>query len=201
MFALRFSGDNVGMGIGKGNVTKTVNLGIYFKIVSELLKLITKGCIIPFSCRDAAQQEDGDMKKWIALAGIMIFTLCAFWPRAAFTEDTETILLARAIYALGHAESYETKLAIGSLAMNRVDNPWFGDTLDAVLTEQHQFPLGRRYDSASLAAAHEVLSGRRALPAQALYYQSTVATAPRQDEPVKSVGGFTFYATQAEAQA
>lgn len=137
------------------------------------------------------------MKKWIAFAGILIFALCAFWPRAAFTEDTDTIMLARTIYALARQESYETKLAIGTLAINRVDNPWFGDTLGEVLTEQHQFPIGRRYDAEALSAAHEILSGRRALPAEALYYQSIEATAPRQDAPLKTVGGYAFYTTSA----
>ena len=139
------------------------------------------------------------MKKWIALAGVLIFALCAFWPRAAFTEDADTILLARAIYALAREESYETKLAIGTLAMNRVDNPWFGDTLGEVLNEQHQFPAGRRYDAEALSAAHDVLSGRRTLPAEALYYQSAQATAPRQDPPIRTVGSFGFYAVSAEA--
>ena len=138
------------------------------------------------------------MKKWIALICILIFALCALWPSAAFTEDDDTVLLARAIYALARDEGYDTKLAIGALVMNRVDNPWFSDTLEEVLTEQHQFPIGRRYDAECLNAAHDVLTGKRVLDARAVYYQSTRATERRADAPMETVGGYDFYMTDSE---
>ena len=87
----------------------------------------------------------------------------------------------------------EAKLAIGTVAMNRMDSVWFDDTLDGVLNEQHQFPIGSRYDADSLSAAHEVLSGRRTLARNALYYQSPGASQPRTDAPLATVEGFTFY--------
>ena len=134
------------------------------------------------------------MRKW--LAGIVLGALlvCVLAPGVRFTEDHDTILLARAIYALARNESYDAKLAIGTVAMNRMDSAWFDATLDGVLNEQHQFPIGKRYDSQSLAAAHAVLSGARALPGEALYYQSLAATHPRTDAPLAVVGGYAFYA-------
>ena len=136
------------------------------------------------------------MKRWIALAALVVMAVCALMPTAGFTEDVDTVRLARAIYALARGDSYAAKLAIGTLAMNRVENPWFGDTLGEVLDEQHQFPMGSRYDAQSLAAAHEVLSGRRSLDPRALYYQSTDAIERREDEPGTVVGGFAFYAAE-----
>ena len=133
------------------------------------------------------------MRKWIALLAVMAVLGCVLVPGVSFTEDRSTVLLARAIYALARDASYDAKLAIGSLAMNRMDSVWFDDTLDGVLNEQHQFPIGNRYDADSLAAAHEVLSGRRTLGADALYYQSPAASQPRSDKPVAEVGGFKFY--------
>ena len=133
------------------------------------------------------------MRKWIAIIAVMAFLACALIPGVSFTEDRNTVLLARAIYALARDASYDAKLAIGTVAMNRMDSVWFDDTLDGVLNEQHQFPIGSRYDSESLAAAHEVLSGRRTLAADALYYQSPAASQPRSDRPVAEVGGFRFY--------
>ena len=136
------------------------------------------------------------MKRWIALAALLVMAVCALMPTSGFTEDVDTVRLARAIYALARGDSYDAKLAIGTLAMNRVENPWFGDTLGEVLDEQHQFPMGSRYDAQSLAAAHEVLSGRRSLDPSALYYQSTDAAERREDAPVSIVGGFAFYAAE-----
>ena len=135
------------------------------------------------------------MKRWIALAAILILGVCALYPKPGFTEDRDTVMLARAIYALARSESYETKLAIGTVAMNRVDNPWFAGTLREVLNEQHQFPMGNRYDAESLSAAHDVLAGRRTLEKSAVYYQAVSATERRQDAPVKRVGGYDFYDT------
>ena len=133
------------------------------------------------------------MRKWIVIIAVAALLACALVPGVSFTEDRDTVLLARAIYALARDASYDAKLAIGTVAMNRRDSVWFDDTLDGVLNEQHQFPIGSRYDAQSLAAAHEVLSGRRTLDADALYYQSPAASRPRDDSPIAEVGGFRFY--------
>ena len=133
------------------------------------------------------------MRKWLALAVLAALMCCVLMPHASFTEDRDTILLARAIYALAKNESYEAKLALGTVAMNRVDSVWFPDTLSGVLNQQHQFPVGSRYDADSLSAAHAVLSGRRTLAPAAVYYQSPAAAAPRADAPLATVGGFAFY--------
>ena len=136
------------------------------------------------------------MKKWIAALAAAALLACALVPGISYTEDRDTILLARAIYALARNESYDVKLAIGAVAMNRLDSAWFPDTLGGVLNEQHQFPIGSRYDEECLSAAHAVLSGRRNLEPSAVYYQSDAATEPRTDKPVSTVGSFSFYASE-----
>ena len=102
--------------------------------------------------------------------------------------------LARTIYALGRHESYETKLALGSVVMNRVESAWFADDLGDVLEDQQQFPAGSRYDDDSLRAAHAVLSGKRTLPEEALYYQAADASNPWGNAyQLGSQGGYNFY--------
>ena len=133
------------------------------------------------------------MKRWIALAALAALLICALAPGVSFTEDRDTVLLARAIFALARDESYDVKLAIGTVAMNRLDDTWFADTLNGVLNEQHQFPIGSRYDAESLSAAHAVLAGRRTLSRDALYYQSLNASQPRTDAPLATVGSYAFY--------
>lgn len=134
------------------------------------------------------------MRKLIAAAIMLALLACTFIPSVSFTEDRDTILLARTIYALGKEESYSTKLALGSVVMNRVENDWFADTLGDVLTDQQQFPSGSRYDDESLRAAHDVLSGKRTLPENALYYQAADASAPWGNaHQVDSEGNYNFY--------
>ncbi len=133
------------------------------------------------------------MRRWLALAVLTALVVCML-PNISFTEDRDTVLLARTIYALGKNESYETKLALGTVVVNRVKNAWFADSLAEVLTEQHQFPAGSRYDSESLDAAHAVLSGKRALDASALYYQPVDASEPWDDTfYLETVGGYRFF--------
>ena len=93
------------------------------------------------------------MRKIVALMVLVVVLVVAFVPSVSFTEDRDTVLLAKTIYALGKNESYETKLALGTVVMNRVENAWFDDTLNEVLNEQQQFPSGSRYDDDSLRAA------------------------------------------------
>lgn len=134
------------------------------------------------------------MRKGIAAVLMITMLACLFIPSVSFTEDQDTVLLARAIYALGKAESYETKLALGSVVMNRLENDWFADDLGEVLSDQQQFPAGKRYDEDSLRAAHEVLSGRRVLPENALYYQPADSSRPWDSaHRVESVGNYHFY--------
>ena len=85
------------------------------------------------------------------------------------------MLLARAVYAVARDESYEAKLAVASAALNRVDDPWHPNTLEGVLNEKHQFPIGNYYDADSLRAAHEALAGRRTLPSGVMYFQAVDA--------------------------
>lgn len=136
------------------------------------------------------------MRKGILLAALVVALIVAMLPSVSFTEDQDTILLARTIYAMGKDRSYETKLAIGTVVMNRVENPWFANTLGGVLEEQQQFPAGSRYDADSLKAAHAVLSGERTLGAQALYIQALDASEPLDaDARVDEMGGYVFYSS------
>jgi len=134
------------------------------------------------------------MRKLICALVMLAMLVCVFIPSVSFTEDENTILLARTIYALGKGESYETKLALGSVVMNRVESSWFKDDLGDVLTDQQQFPTGNRYDNDSLRAAHAVLSGKRTLPEEALYYQAADASNPWGNAyQLGSQGGYNFY--------
>ncbi|MCQ2436903.1 MAG: cell wall hydrolase [Clostridia bacterium] len=135
------------------------------------------------------------MRKAVLFAVVLAALVYLLMPAASYTEDRATVRLAQTIYALGHDEAYDTKLAIGSVVMNRVDSAWFADSMETVLEQQQQFPAGSRYDEDSLRAAHAVLTGTRTLDGSALYYCSTeLSGAWTGLTPVKVVGGYAFYA-------
>lgn len=132
------------------------------------------------------------MRKWFITTVLLIVVICAvLLPNVSFTEDKNAIQLAQVIYALGKTESYETKLAIGSVVMNRVDSKWFADSIPEVLDDPQQFPCGERYDEDSLKAAHSVISGTRVLDHALLYYESVPHVSVRTGSV--SVGSYDFF--------
>lgn len=89
--------------------------------------------------------------------------------------DEELDLLSRLIEAEGGAESYETKLKIGSVVMNRVSDQDFPDTIQEVIYEKSQFSvttlkvggvvmIDRPADEDSKRAAREILDYGSILP-------------------------------------
>lgn len=134
------------------------------------------------------------MRKAIILLALIIICATAMLPSLSFTEDKATVRLARVIYAVAGDSPYEAKLALGTLVMNRVESPWFPNTLMGVLKQQQQFPAGERYDAESLRAAHAVIAGERAIAASALYYRSADASIKWQTAPICAVDNLLFYA-------
>ena len=130
--------------------------------------------------------------KRVLCAGLLVALLVL--PGLGLTEGDDTIQLARTIYTLGRDESYETKLMIGTVVMNRVENPWYPDTIREVLGQPHQFPHGTLYDDQSLQAAREVMMGRRELPAAVVEVKAVETGNNELDEKLYTVSGsYGFY--------
>ena len=129
------------------------------------------------------------MKRVVAvvlLLGLMIL------PRLGLMEGEDTIRLAKTLYTLGKGERYETLLDLGTVVMNRVESPWYPDTVMGVLRQPHQFPCGTLYDEASYQAARAVMMGRRTLPADAVNYRAADAAAQPTGELIRVSGNFEF---------
>ena len=127
----------------------------------------------------------------ILLVGLLIL------PGLGLTEGDDTIRLAKTLYTLGKGESYETLLDLGTVVMNRVDSPWYPDTVYGVLTQPHQFACGTLYDELAYRAAREVMMGKRTLPPDALLYAALDASAqPDAETLVARSGGYGFYSAR-----
>ena len=127
------------------------------------------------------------------LCAVLLVTLLVI-PGLGLTEGDDTIQLARTLYTLGRDESYDTLLLIGTVVMNRVDNPWYPDTVSEVLGQPHQFPRGMKYDERSRQAAREVMMGRRMLPAEVVRFCALDSTVqPDEADWCTSSGNYAFY--------
>lgn len=92
-----------------------------------------------------------------------------------YTEE-ELDLLARLIYSEAGIESYDTKLKIGSVVLNRMEDPYFPNTLREVIYQKNQFSvtflvkadgivaIEHPADEDSKKAALELLTGGSVLP-------------------------------------
>lgn len=133
------------------------------------------------------------MKKRLCLCVclLLLLTLC---PVSGVSEGEDAVRLARVLYTLCRDEDARTMMKVGSVIMNRVDSPWFPDTLQEVLTQAQQFPSGKKYDARALQAAMRLLDGARELPADAVHAQALDATQPLAPEKlVETSGGYGFY--------
>ena len=128
----------------------------------------------------------------LALAAALVCAI-ALVPVASSTEDNETAQLARALHALAGGEEYGTLLAVGSVMLNRVGNPAFGETLEGVLAQTGAL-AGGECDAESLRAARELLGGARALPGEVLYLKREDAGGCwSSDGFYKQLGSFQFF--------
>lgn len=131
------------------------------------------------------------MKK-LAMILAMALAIALLAPMG-FTEDQNTERLARVIYAMAGNASYEAKLAVGSVVMNRVADPWFPAALEDVLKEKYQFPAGTRYDEESLYAARAAMAGQRSIPDDLVYIYAEDASYLPEEEPALRVDGYALY--------
>lgn len=115
--------------------------------------------------------------------------------------DEDTKLLAQIIHAEAKGEPYEGKLAVGNVVMNRVEHPYYPDTIEGVIFQKGQFsPVssGSIYnepDKDSIKAAKEVLAGREVVNDEVLYfYNPDIATDSWifTTNTVKKIGSHVF---------
>ena len=104
-----------------------------------------------------------------------------------YTEE-ELDLLARLIYSEGGIESYDTQLKIGSVVMNRVDDPYFPNTIREVIYQKNQFSvtftkldgvimIDRPADDEAKKAAYEILNYGSVLPKDVqVFYEKSITT-------------------------
>lgn len=97
----------------------------------------------------------------------------------ANVDQSDLALLAAIIECEAVGEGYEGKLGVGSVVLNRVDSPYFPNTILEVLYQKNQFSpiasgkfakvLARGAEPSCVQAASEVLSGTRSM--DCLYFR------------------------------
>lgn len=121
-----------------------------------------------------------------------------------YTEE-ELDLLARLIYSECGNESYEVKLMVGSVVVNRMDDPYFPNTLREVIYQKNQFSvthlkvngvimIDRPANEESIKAAYEILNYGSVIPqkVQVFYAKSVKSGWVTTREPYATYGNTVF---------
>jgi len=119
------------------------------------------------------------MRKYPFFLAVML-ALC-WLPHLNAFEAENRMLLARTISAMAETEPEEVARMIGEVAINRLKDPRFPKSLDAVLNDAGQFRRGATASERSLRLAEEIMKGKRLLAPDILYFE-------------KRAGGYAFYA-------
>ena len=114
--------------------------------------------------------------------------------------DSQLQLLAGIIEAEAGSKSYPGMVAVGSVVMNRVNNPGFSDTIEGVIYAPSQFEpastgrlamiLAKGPEASCISAARDVLEGKRNVPN--LYFKAAWYAKEHGIQGV-NIGGNVFH--------
>lgn len=88
-----------------------------------------------------------------------------------YTDD-EKKMIARVVYAEARGESFEGKVAVAQVILNRYESGKFGKSIESVVYSKHQFAVGRRYDYACMEAVEYAIDNSP-YPKNMYYFQKS----------------------------
>lgn len=143
-------------------------------------------------------QEENIQRQLAAIAAMQAGDEVSYSGTKLDYTATDLAMLAAIIECEAGNQSYEGKLAVGSVIVNRVLNPRFGDSITSVIYASGQFSpvasgrfaivLARGASSECVSAAYEVLNGN--LTTTALYFH---VYRPSVDTGGTVIGDHVFY--------
>jgi spore germination cell wall hydrolase CwlJ-like protein len=116
-------------------------------------------------------------------------------------KQSDLKLLAQLIQSESGNQSFEGKLAVGTVVMNRVESDKFPDTIRAVIYQKHQFSvvsdgsINNKPSEESLKAAKKIMEGSRVLESDVLYFYNPDITNDRWIKRLKvdkTIGDHVF---------
>ena len=108
--------------------------------------------------------------------------------------DPDRDMLAALIHAEARGEPYQGKVAVGAVVLNRVDDPRWPDTVEAVVLQSGQFAEPTEATPAAERAAQEALQGSDPTGGAVYFYNPAVSRCGwiRSREDVATIGNHVF---------
>ncbi len=127
-------------------------------------------------------------------------------PSELYVTDDEVYLMAQTVFAESRSESFQGKVAVASVILNRVKNPNFPHSIEGVIKQKNAFSCvkdGRIYvipDESCYAAVLSALKGNDPTSEAVFYYNPKTATSVWMKNISKknatTIGNHVFFATK-----
>ncbi len=141
------------------------------------------------------------MKHKIIVLLVLAFLFCSLKVDAGLDEDI--YLLAKIIYGEAQTETFHGRLAVGTVVLNRVEDPRFPDTIKQVIYSPNQFTVttlekwnDMEPDQDSIEAAEKLLNGYRSFRSSILFYYNPEKATDRKFvesvEPILTIRNHVF---------
>lgn len=137
------------------------------------------------------------------LSSVQVFTAAG---NTINITHKDIYLMAQVVYAESRAEPYQGKVAVASVILNRVKDPKFPKSIEAVVTQKGAFSCVRNGkitvnpDEASFKAVLEALKGADPTEKAVFFYNPKIATNTWMKKVSKNnvinIGNHTFFAVR-----
>lgn len=115
-------------------------------------------------------------------------------PVCPYTK-AEMKLIARVVYGESRGESFEGKVAVAEVVLNRVESGRFGKSVKRVVNARHQFAVSSKYNESCMEAVEYAIENRT-LPKNTYYFQRANRKYWGKSRSIKrycTIGAHTFY--------
>jgi N-acetylmuramoyl-L-alanine amidase len=113
-------------------------------------------------------------------------------PAYVYSEQ-EKAYIARVVYAEARGETFEGKVAVAAVVLNRFESGQFGSTVKRVVFARNQFAVSRRYNDECMIAVTAAIDQRDAFPDDMYYFQASKRKHWRSFEYYTRIGNHSFY--------
>jgi N-acetylmuramoyl-L-alanine amidase len=113
-------------------------------------------------------------------------------PAYVYSEQ-EKAYIARVVYAEARGETFEGKVAVAAVVLNRFESGQFGSTVKRVVFARNQFAVSRRYNDECMIAVMAAIDQRDAFPDDMYYFQASKRKHWRSFEYYTRIGNHSFY--------
>ena len=108
-------------------------------------------------------------------------------------NDEEKAYIARVVYAEARGESFEGKVAVAAVVLNRFESGEFGSTVKRVVFARKQFAVSKRYNDECLDAVNAAIEQDDAFPEDMYYFRVSKSKKWRSFEYYDRIGNHSFY--------